>query len=257
MPNSVTATGVQNHIIGATFAASTDEIDNKVRQYVAAGALSTKRVTGGKMPMAVIEERQYNNGPEDGVKADQARHWYRAMDKYEFRHLVQNGKLHLTPSDLRPSATQISAEEAVKQAKEKKGKKGANPLKKALNVTVDMPQDNGYLGIAPNASYARKYMGEKKTQNWLVEFIDPDGLIYENLSALKLGNKIATVKGEGGGTFGLGPQGTLAGALCGEEFNKLLIGEATFSEGVAEPRPGAVVWRLIEVRVPIEELGVP
>lgn len=260
MPNNVNAIAVEQHIIGPTYAARSEESDQTLRRYVASGALHTKRITGGNTPMAVIQDPDYNNGRPDFFKADQARYWYRAMDKYEFEHLVKYGKLNLSPESLRPREERITAEEAnrlMKETKNKKGKKAPNLLKKALNVTADEPPDFGYLGIGPNASYSRKYMGEKKTQNWLVEFMDPDGVVYKTLAAMTLGNKIALPKGEGGGTWGLGQTGTLAGALCGKEFNKLLIGEATRSDGVAQPMPGVVVWRLIEAMVPISELGMP
>jgi hypothetical protein len=225
---------------------------NSMKSHVVGGALRASRCTGSANKMVWFQDP--NREKVAFTEAADTVSWYRAMQEAEFSYLVQNDELHLDPSLLNPPAGQIALSEANFMRKSGKPGKGSNPLNRALNATADSRRNNGYLGIAPNREYSKTYMGPNSSHNWLVEFIDPEGLIYKELKDLKSGNKTATLKAEDGGTFGLGNAGSLPGGQCGIKFNKLLRGKAEFENGAPIPVAGGVVWRLVDVLVPIEEV---
>lgn len=81
---------------------------------------------------------------------------------------------------------------------------------------------SSYGGIAPNREYVvqDKYFGNLKPATHVVEFKTPSaGFLYEQFSPHKL--DWGDIKAEGGGTYGLGPDGNGGGA-AGAAFNKLL-----------------------------------
>lgn len=95
-------------------------------------------------------------------------------------------------------------------------------------------QGHSYGGIATNAGYVKKYMGNNASNTHLIEFQPFEINVYKKFTSLR---PKADMKAEGdGGTFGLGLTGQNSGK-CGELFN----------EWLSEDK---INWRLVYLVVP-------
>lgn len=169
------------------------------------------------------------------------KYWYRAMTYEEYCFLEKKGVLNLEPATL-----PLSNNALVLSPKNKLQRLQSAPTRhgQPTPVVEDADKtDNGFLGIATHAGYSRPYMGNKRTHNWLVEFSDHDGKVYDNIMELKgKAGKPPAIKGEGGGTIGLGNAGSLPQGECGSVFNKMLM-------------KGEIDFALIEVIISTEGIG--
>jgi hypothetical protein len=201
------------------------ELCRQVRQ----GDMNISHVGNPSQGFVVTVAAGRKAAQEDYIEAASGlKYWYRAMSYEEFNHLHRNGTLNLTPS-------KIDSDLDSKIVNSEKGivlGRGSAPS----TMRKEDEEDKSYIGIATHATYSRDYMGNNRTNNWLVEFHDEEGLLFDLLTKER-----ATVKAEGGGTFGLGNQGSIPNGKCGMIFNDLLLKEK-------------IDYRLIEAKIDLEEV---
>ncbi len=91
---------------------------------------------------------------------------------------------------------------------------------------------DSFGGIAPNREYVRQYFNRASTADCIVQFNTPGkGFLYHEFTE----NHGWQIKGEGGGTYGLGPTG-IEGGAAGRLFNEFLQG-------------AVITWNIVDLKI--------